>query len=96
MNTSIVNPISDNNSNERLVVGTHKNKSCESFISDSAVEYLHQLCWELKELNLFLDSGVNLCDSTKTQLIDQRMELIERLEFCLSSPSNVSQVLAKS
>ncbi|EJC6993173.1 hypothetical protein MYD38_003229 [Vibrio parahaemolyticus] len=62
--------------------------------SDSLFAHLHQLCWELKELSFFLDSGVKLCESTESQLKEQRMELIERLEFCLSSPSRASQLLA--
>lgn len=96
MNTSIVNPAKDNNSTKSVIATIHEKKSCESVISDSAIEYLHQLCWELKELNIFLDSGINLCESTESQLKEQRMELIERLEFCLSSPSNASQVLSGS
>ncbi|HBC3474889.1 TPA: hypothetical protein KDY89_005059 [Vibrio parahaemolyticus] len=96
MNTSIVNPSLDNNTASSVIAATHKNKSCESAISETAIEYLHKLCWELKELNIFLDSGINLCESTESQLKEQRMELIERLEFCLSSPSNASQVLSVS
>ncbi|EGQ8127656.1 hypothetical protein I7100_005076 [Vibrio parahaemolyticus] len=96
MNTSIVNPSLDNNTASPVIAATHKNKSCESAISETAIEYLHKLCWELKELNIFLDSGINLCESTESQLKEQRMELIERLEFCLSSPSNASQVLSVS
>ena len=94
MNTSIVNPTLDNNSTQTFIASIHEKKSCDTISSESVFEYLHQLCWELKELSVFLDSGVKLCESTESQLKEQRMELIERLEFCLSSPSRASQLLA--
>ncbi|MBE3884815.1 hypothetical protein K0819_08145 [Vibrio parahaemolyticus] len=63
--------------------------------SDSLFSHLHQLCWELKELSVFLDSGVNLCESTESQLKEQRMQLIESLELFLSSPEAACQVLSR-
>lgn len=96
MNTSIVNPATDNNSTATVITSIHEKKSCEVTISQSSIEYLHQLSWQLKELNSFLDSGVNLPTATIEQLKDQRTELIDKLEFCLSSLPSVSESLASN
>ncbi|EIY4763822.1 TPA: hypothetical protein KD862_003670 [Vibrio cholerae] len=89
MNTSIVNHYTDNNLSNPLATLIHENKSCEIAISN-----LHKLASDLRDLNIFLESDVSLPVTTLQQLREQRMTIIEKLEFCLSSLPNAIQVLS--
>ncbi|EKL19128.1 hypothetical protein VCHC59A1_3682, partial [Vibrio cholerae HC-59A1] len=52
------------------------------------------LASDLRDLNIFLESDVSLPVTTLQQLREQRMTIIEKLEFCLSSLPNAIQVLS--